>query len=167
MTLSIGYNTLRSNYPSSNLRSTAYVSQADLFREIGWDDFIGNSHYANTCAIRVSLALVRSGVTISPKSHSLLAGPHKGKGVQVNMSRLAELLARPNYFGAYETLTGGTISSARLSRQGVIAFHRIPGYLGGGHIDLIDNRTTADVCSSQCYFQAEEIWFWPLSPATS
>jgi hypothetical protein len=35
-----------------------------LFQQIGWDDLIKNPAYGNTCAIRVSLALIRSGVTI-------------------------------------------------------------------------------------------------------
>ncbi|MFV0491045.1 MAG: type VI secretion system amidase effector protein Tae4 [Pseudorhodobacter sp.] len=163
MSLSIAYDTLKSHYPSSNTRSAAYVSQGDLFREIGWEDFIGNPNYANTCAIRVSLALVRSGVTISPKSHNLLDGDHKGKGVEVNMARLARLLERPNYLGDYEVLSGDSLSTALETRQGIIAFHGIPGFSGGGHIDLIDNHSTADVCASSCYFGSNEVWFWPLA----
>lgn len=162
MTLSIAYPTLKAVYPSSNPRSDKYVSQGDLFREIGWDDYIGNPNYENTCAIRVSLALVRAGVKISPKSHNILKGPHEGKGVEVNMARLARLLARPGYFGAYETLTDGTLATAREARQGIIAFHGIPGYVGGGHIDLIDNHETADRCASSCYFGSTEVWFWPM-----
>ncbi|MFP7674512.1 T6SS effector amidase Tae4 family protein [Marivita sp. S0852] len=166
MTLSIAYDTLKAEYPSSNPRSANFISRGDLFRQIGWDGFIGDPHYQNTCAIRVSLALVRVGVRISPKSHNILAGPHAGEGIEVNMARLARLLARPTYLGAYETLTNGTISTARAGRQGIVAFHRIPGFTGGGHIDLIDNHNTADRCASACHFGSDEVWFWPL-PASA
>ena len=46
-------------------------------------------------------------------------------------------------------------------RRGVVLFWKITGY-GGGHIDLIDSLTTNAVCSSGCYYQSKEIWFWPL-----
>src|SRR5438067_5385461 len=48
---------------------TAYPRKRDidhdaLFHLLGWDDLIKNPDYANTCAVRVSLALIRSGVHI-------------------------------------------------------------------------------------------------------
>ena len=162
MTLALSYDALKSHYPSSNPRSDAYVSQRDLFEAIGWDAFIGNPNYQNTCAIRVSLALVRAGASISPKSHNVLSGPNAGKGIEVNMARLARLLAGPGYLGAYEVLEGRSLGSARQARQGIIAFHGIAGYAGGGHIDLVDNHDTGDRCASSCYFGSEEVWFWPL-----
>lgn len=166
MTLSITYNRLKAEYPSSNPRSATYISQGDLFREIGWDEFIDNPNYQNTCAIRVSLALVRIGVRIKPKSHNILKGDHAGKGVEVNMSRLAALLARPGYLGDYEILDGTTLGSALTARQGIIAFHGVPGYTGGGHIDLIDNHGTGDRCASACYFGSNEVWFWSVPNST-
>ena len=50
---------LLKNYPSNRV-----VSRDTLFQQIGWDDLIKNPGYGNTWAIRVSLALIRSGVTI-------------------------------------------------------------------------------------------------------
>ena len=50
---------LLKNYPSNRV-----VSRDTLFQQIGWDDLIKNPGYGNTCAIRVSLALIRSGITI-------------------------------------------------------------------------------------------------------
>jgi hypothetical protein len=167
MTVSLPYATLRANYSSSDRRSPAYLSQADLFREIGWDTFIGNPNYENTCAIRVSLALVKSGHEVRPGSHLILAGPHKGKRLQVSMTKLANLLAQPQWFGSYEVLVGATLGSGLRTRQGIIAFHGIPGYSGGGHIDLIDNHATSLTCASSCYFGAREVWFWPLLNTSS
>lgn len=99
MIWSISCNTLKSHYPSPNFRSAAYVPREYLYKEIGWDEYIGGLHYANTCAVRVSVALARSGVTISPGSHGILRGEHKNRGVEANMESLAGLLASPRRLG--------------------------------------------------------------------
>jgi hypothetical protein len=158
----ISFDTLYNNYSSSEPSRANYVSQPDLFKEIGWDDFVGQPNYANTCAVRVSLALVKSGVSISPKSHNILKGDHVGKGVEVSMTRLANLLAGNRYLGAYESFTPTNAQTGVGSRKGVIAFHGIPGYSGGGPSDLVSGSSQVVQCASGCYFRSNSIWFWPL-----
>lgn len=165
MTLQIPYATLKANYSSSDPASDNYVSQADLFAQIGWDEFVGNPNYHNTCAIRVSLALVGAGYPLSAGSHRILAGPNKGKRIEVNMKTLANMLARPAWLGTPEKPAAPNPASAIRGRQGIIAFHGIPGYAGGGHIDLIDNTAASLRCASACYFDSREVWFWPLPQA--
>lgn len=160
--MTVTFEDLNSNYSSSDPSSARYVSQRDLFNEIGWGEFIGRPEYHNTCAIRVSLAFVKSGKNITPRSHSILAGPHKGQGVQVAMRRLADLLARNNYLGTYESFTPQTARTGIGARRGVVAFNNIPGFSGGGHIDLVLGAADAARCASGCYYQSETIWFWPL-----
>ena len=63
---------LRENYSS-----VAAVDQAALFGEIGWEDLIGKDSFANTCAIRVSLALIKAGVQIKGRM-AIRKGPFKG-----------------------------------------------------------------------------------------
>ncbi|SPZ47541.1 Uncharacterised protein [Agrobacterium tumefaciens] len=75
----VNFDTLYKNYPSSDPSHPNYLSQRDLFTEIGWDDFIGNPNYHNTCAIRVSIAFVKSGINIVPASHRIQKGPYAGK----------------------------------------------------------------------------------------
>lgn len=163
MTLQIPYSTLRANYASSTPGHDGYVSQEVLYRQIGWEDFINNPNYQNTCAIRISLALIGAGFPLGTGSHRILAGPHKGKRVQVNMTRLANLLATPAWLGKPVTLDAPDPASGISGRQGIIAFHGIAGYAGGGHIDLIDNTAASLRCASHCYFGARETWFWPLA----
>jgi len=55
------YIALRSKYPDR--RS---VSAEELYRWIGYPSYVTDPRYANTCAIRMSLALVRCGVMVSP-----------------------------------------------------------------------------------------------------
>ncbi|MFS4437480.1 type VI secretion system amidase effector protein Tae4 [Paracoccaceae bacterium GXU_MW_L88] len=162
MTAQIDYSKLKANYASSYPAHPSYVSQKDLFESIGWDAYVGDTNYANTCAIRLSLALIKSGHTLSSGSHKVLDGPHKGARVEVRMSRLAEKLASNAWLGQPEILSAPNVASAVGARQGIIAFHGIPGYAGGGHIDLIDNDAASLRCASGCYFHADETWFWPL-----
>lgn len=69
------FSTLKTNfYPSQS------VNQAKLFEEIGWSDLVGKPGYVNTCAIRMSLALIKSGVTI-PGRIRIKNGRHKAKEV--------------------------------------------------------------------------------------
>jgi hypothetical protein len=55
------------------------ISRDDLFREIGFDAYISNPNYDNTCAIRMSLALVKSGFYLPAgrSSHIIQKGPEK------------------------------------------------------------------------------------------
>ncbi|MDO5528040.1 MAG: type VI secretion system amidase effector protein Tae4 [Paracoccus sp. (in: a-proteobacteria)] len=160
MSFDIPYATLKANYASSNTAQGNFVSQRDLFTEIGWEEFLGNPNYRNTCAIRLSLAIVKSGREVRLGSHRILKGPHQGKRVEVGMKRLAALLATPAWLGKPETLSARTPVNDLRGRRGIIAFHGIPGFSGGGHIDLID---PAEGCASDCYFGAGELWFWPLA----
>jgi hypothetical protein len=153
---------LYDNYSSSDPSRQNHVSQRDLFSEIGWEAYVGDANYHNTCALRVSLAFVKAGYKLSPSSHRVLKGPHAGKGVQVSMRRLADLLAGNYYLGGYEAYTPRTAQTGIGPRKGVVAFNRIPGFSGGGHIDLVLGAADAAQCASGCYYNSETIWFWPL-----
>jgi hypothetical protein len=72
--LNISFNVLRNNYPRKQ-----DIERPALFKEIGWDDLIDNDAYENTCAIRVSMALIKCGVTIPEGRMAIKNGPHKGK----------------------------------------------------------------------------------------
>jgi len=158
----VNFDTLYANYPSSEQMRSNYVSQRDLFTQIGWEAFLSNPNYSNTCAIRVSMAFVKSGINIVPASHRILQGDYAGRGVEVSMRRLADLLARNNYLGKYEAYTPATATNGIGARKGIVAFNNIPGYRGGGHIDLVLGAADAAQCASACYYQSETIWFWPL-----
>ena len=58
---SISYEAVRANYPRKK-----DISGADLYASIGRPEYAGNPYMENTCAVRVSLALLGAGVKITP-----------------------------------------------------------------------------------------------------
>jgi hypothetical protein len=145
------YSTLKSHHNSSDYNNSSYVSAQTLYEGIGYklDQLLKqNPGYANTCAVRMSLALLKSGVTFGGRL-KIKAGDHAGKLIEPG----AKLLAFSSPATAQTRLAG---------KQGVVLFWKIDGY-GGGHIDLIESSNSALLCNSHCYFSCKEVWFWPLS----
>ena len=155
---------LKSNYYSSNELQSDYVSATDLYAEMGIDHeqlMKQSPAYINTCAARVSLALLKSNVSFVGRL-SVKSGKYTGKKIETGAKLLADQLMRPEVFGAPELYTPTNFLQKIKGKKGVVLFWKIVGY-GGGHIDLIDAATVNAVCSSGCYYQSKEIWFWPLS----
>ena len=137
-----------------------------LFRLLGWDDLIKNPTYANTCAIRVSLALLRAGVHIPGGRLQVKIGAHKGKMIEPGQARLSMILSRPTMLGAPEKFSGSAIGEGIGQRSGIVSFFRlIPGIYEGGHIDIVSpllGGAGALACGTDCYWTSKELWFWPL-----
>ncbi|KVT66915.1 hypothetical protein WK56_29135 [Burkholderia ubonensis] len=150
------FSVLHGHYQSNKI-----VSREALYQELGWQDLIPNPSYGNTCAIRVSLAPVKSGITLRG-GLVIQKGPYRGRRIEPGQARLAKMLAEPAYFGKAEAFRRDDAVAGIGSRKGAVAFWNIPGYMngGGGHIDLIDGAQA--VCGSDCYWEASEVWFWPL-----
>lgn len=149
---------LRENYPSVDA-----VGQAALFGEIGWEDLIGKDSFSNTCAIRVSLALIKSGVSLKGRM-AIRKGPFKGALIEPGQAKLSHMLASPSLLGAPEKFARPAALAGVGRRQGLVSFFRIPGYLGGagGHIDILLPSTGVQECGSACYWDCGEVWFWEL-----
>lgn len=151
------YNTLYMNYPRSEL-------QADLFATLGWGDLIGKAAYSNTCATRMSVALVRSGVILPGARFTAKAGVIKGKAIEPGQGKLSVILKR--LWGEPEVYRDEEAARAGIAgRGGVVSFFRIHrgGPLDGGHIDIVmPGRQAFQDCARSCFFGAAEIWFWPL-----
>jgi hypothetical protein len=143
------------------------VGKAELFEEIGWDDLIKNSGYDNTCAIRMSVALIKVGVPIRGRM-AIKNGPFAGQKIEPGQANLSNMLSQKALFGAPEKFDKQSVQAGIENRRGVMSFFRIPGYLGGrgGHIDIISPGAGGGMaCGSGCYFNADEFWFWALGPA--
>lgn len=155
--LQIAYNILRNHYPSEE-------DQPALFKEIGWDDLVKNSAYRNTCATRLSLALIRSGITIPGGRMAIKAGPLKGKLIEPGQVRLSHILELPTMFGKPEVYGTRAALGGIAARHGIVSFFRlIPGIYDGGHIDIIGpDGANLMQCGHGCYWMSETIWFWPL-----
>lgn len=164
MAIPIPFSTLWSNYPDPKTEP-----RDALYRKLGWDDLVGDPNYENTCAIRMSLCLLRSGHNIPRGELKIWKGPLKGKRVKIRYDDLANHLK--TVWGAPEVISRPTKSGLASKGDGVIAFF---GLLGGypGHIDLFDvSKTnyeflfwrwsqTSSACGTSCYFGSREAWYW-------
>ena len=157
------FTSLKANHYSSDSRESNYKNGEDVYKEIGYDIktlMAQNGQYENTCAVRMSLAFLKSGVYFgTPISRlQIKDGPYKGRHVGTGAKTLADELRKPTSLG--KPLTGKKAEEAVKTKKGVIFFHRIYGSTTG-HIDLIE---PVDACHSSCHFdpKTKEIWFWPL-----
>jgi hypothetical protein len=160
-----GYLMLKSNHYSSEFTNPSYVSSEKLYNEIGYDinDLIKqNAGYANTCATRMSLALIKSGVNFDGRL-KIKDGTYKNRFVEPGAKLLADQLIKPTVFGRPLMFNRpSTVPTELKDKKGVVFFWKIDGY-DGGHIDLIESSTSAFLCNSHCYFACKEVWFWALS----
>jgi hypothetical protein len=156
---------LWNNYPDPDT-----YPHGKLFDSIGWGDLKDNPKYENTCAIRMSICLIKSGVKF-PGRMAIKSGPFKGHLIEPGQVRLTNILALPTILGTPEKLTKENYESALKGKQGVVAFMRIPTYVVdgalSGHIDLIQHGTYLWFfdklqCRDACYWSSQEFWFWSL-----
>jgi hypothetical protein len=157
------YSILRNNHYTSDIHRSDYVSGETLYSELGYDQkalIKQNSGYKNTCATRMSLALIKSGVSFHGRL-TIKGGQHKGRTFEPGAKLLADQLAKPHALGKPQVFTAGDAAAKLAGKKGVVFFWKIDGY-GGGHIDVIESTNSAHVCNSACYFASKEVWFWPL-----
>lgn len=161
------FDLLKKNYPKPT-----EISREDLYRSIGWDEYIDKAGFENTCALRMSLCLIGSGMVFAKGEFRVLKGDKKGQRVWTSRAHLTAYL---------ETLWGAPtfqVSSAAEAQAqigdgaGVISFGPLPAY-AGGHIDIIDgyfdvfkviwslgSQSNAYVCGSDCHWDAQDFKFW-------
>lgn len=176
----VSFETLRRNYPYPET-----LSATELFDELGWskEEFIKKPEFKNTCAVRMSYCLVRSGINIQG-GFNILKGKHKGKRIETSQKKLTEYMRRslqahigtPSKFNKSDKnnfLTKG--------KKGIMSFMEISGYSdasgnASGHIDLIWTEKNSlsvlgwtlwsaleEQCGSSCYWDdAKELLFWEL-----
>lgn len=136
----------------------------ELYPLIGWSDLSNNPAFLDTCAIRMSMALLGAGVTLPGARMVANEGALKGKRIEPGQARLSGILKR--IWGNPEVFRGTESGRAGIgARSGVVSFFRIHGAElgGGGHIDLLWPAGGGfHQCARSCYFAAAEIWFWQL-----
>ena len=121
-----------------------------FFKEMGWDKLIGDKNYENTCAMRVSVCLVRLGMSFPTGEIKILKGKHKGKRVKIRWNELENVLTKA--WGKPTAVTPTTAEGCK-KYQGVIVFEKLPADDQGdrypGHI-----KTT---CLYGSYFGSDKI----------
>jgi len=159
------YAQLKKNHYSANKMSSEFLLSEDVYTEIGYDYerlLRSNASFENTCAVRLSLALLKSNVDFNGR-FLIKVGPLKGKKIEPGAKLLADQLYRPSVFGKAEIYTNiAQAGQALRNRKGVIFFNQIVNY-GGGHIDLLEPQGDNLACHSFCYVNCKEIWFWELN----
>lgn len=149
------YALLHRHYPDS-----LNVPAEELFRWIGHADKLQDPNWHNTCAIRVSLALLGAGMTLPGGFLVVRAGKYKDRGIEIRQDvladRLLQALGEPEKFGA-------ALMRERVGmRRGVIRFVQLWGpFDPQGHIDLVaPDQWNRIQCEGVCYWHAVECWFW-------
>lgn len=152
---------LRANYPDK-----IDMPPERLYQEIGRPDLSNDPNWKNTCAVRVSLALVKSGMKIDTGHMTIMTGKHKGSKIEQNQVRLSRYLSRGSVLGEPEKVIGGGAAAKGIgARRGIVSFFKLNGQADTqGHIDLVQPSTGGyQACASRCFWTSVEIWFWPLS----
>jgi hypothetical protein len=164
--LRLQFNVLAANYPRRD-----DISHDDLFREIGWDKLISDRQFDNTCATRMSLALIKCGVVIPGARMPIRKGPFKNHLIEPGQNKLSHILERSSMLGPPEKHKNdrGAALAEIGDRRGIVSFfHMIPGLIEGGHIDVIapqfqrPNQTRDHRCGTDCHWSSSEVWFWPM-----
>ena len=151
------YAVLRSKYPDR--RS---VSAEEIYMWIGHPDLATTVGWENTCALRMSLALVRSGVHVAPGRLRVTAGECKGHMLEPGQAALSRFLLRA--WGVPEKYDSGPAANTGIGRRrGVISFYHLWGEFDQqGHIDLVAPGDWGPTCEEDCYWSSTKVWFWPL-----
>jgi hypothetical protein len=146
------------HYPKSEIREVLYT-------QIGWNDVVSHPAFQDTCAIRMSMALLSAGVPLAGANMKVKAGPLKDRRIETGQGRLSNMLKR--LWGQPEVYKGETAANNGIGdRHGVVSFFRIRNLgipTNGGHIDLVYPAGNGfRQCARSCFFDAAEVWFWPL-----
>ncbi|MBL1259887.1 MAG: hypothetical protein COB33_005055 [Thiotrichaceae bacterium] len=119
-------------------------------------------HFPNTCAIRMSEALVRSNEKILDVLKKSIKNkcPH---GYIRGAQALGAILAKPSVFGARNFGWNAQENSSNppddvIGKKGIVCYMNIPGFSGQGHIDLWSGTEPV----GDEYWDAEIIWMWIL-----
>lgn len=154
----VRYQALVDAYDTYNAMTTS-----ELYISLGWDDLIGRPEWANTCAVRMSLALIEAGVRPAGRLQ-IKKGELEGHWIEPGQNKLSDWLlenmSAPSVL-SYDDMQE-TSGRELFGKKGIISFMRIPSY-AGGHIDLLSPNNDYLTCSRSCYFNADEVRFWALA----
>ena len=123
---------------------------------------------ARSACRRVSLALIKAGIRYwrlqRQRPHGDTQGAFKGTLIEPGQARLAHMLTRAALLDAPEKLGRQTAIAGIGQRLALVAFLRIPGFLGGagGHIDIVLPSAGVKACGSECYWRCAEAWLREL-----
>lgn len=140
------------------------IDAAALYTGIGHPEYAHAFEMSNTCAVRVSLALLAAGIQPLPGHMTVQAGQFAGRRIEQSQKRLSDFLRQR--LGQPEVYKSGYEAWKRIRpRRGIVSFFHLGGgeWDNQGHIDLVEPAEMDDLqCASACYWSSAEVWFWPL-----
>ena len=156
--------TLRKHFPDPER-----MGIEELYRWIGYPENAVDISFANTGAVRMSLALLGAGFP-NPGLFRVKAGRYKGRMLETRQRMLCDFLTRQ--LEAPEKYSNGQDAEQLIgSRHGIIAFFQLHGPADNpGHMALVE-RTTWDSFRAGtpggdrpggCFWDAVDVWFWPF-----
>jgi len=163
--MKVPYANLRMHFPD-----TDSVGRDELYHWIGYSENINDPNFYNTCAIRMSLALLGAGYA-NPGEWPIKAGKYKGRAIETQQRRLSAWLTR--HIAQPEKFNGGQEAERAIGdRRGIVSFFSIYGdALPQGHIAIVAKDrwgrylrcgNEIDGTATGCYWSSREVWFWAL-----
>ncbi|MGH8854055.1 MAG: T6SS effector amidase Tae4 family protein [Telluria sp.] len=164
--MNASFASLRMHFPD-----TDNVSRDELYQWIGYPENANNANFYNTCAIRMSLALLGAGFP-SPGTWPIKAGKFRGRSIEIRQRKLSAWLVR--HLGEPAKFKSGQEAERAIGdRRGIVSFFSIYGDSNPqGHIAIVSRDRWGryircgnefDGTATGCYWSAREVWFWPLS----
>ena len=164
--MKVPYANLRMHFPD-----TDSIERDELYHWIGYPQKINDPNFYNTCAIRMSLALLGAGYP-NPGQWPVVAGKYKGRAIETQQRRLSAWLTR--HVGQPEKFKDGQSAERAIGeRRGIVSFFGIYGDAQPqGHIAIVSKDrwgrylrcgNEIDGTATGCYWSSREVWFWPLA----
>jgi len=117
--------------------------------------------FPNTCAIRMSEALVKTDAKFLDK-FKISAKNKCPHGYIRGAQDLGAILAKTSVLGkrdiGWSAQANGKPPADAIGKTGIVCYMNIPGYGGQGHIDLWNKKVPV----GQAYWKAKTIWMWEL-----
>jgi hypothetical protein len=134
----------------------------ELYQWLGLPEKLHEPGWQNTCAVRVSLALLGAGMTIWDGRTTVRAGKYAQRQIEATQKRLANYLRRE--WGEPERFAAALAKWRIGGRRGVIAFAQLWGpFDQQGHIDIVaPDQWQRLLCEGSCYWDSVEVSFWEL-----
>src|SRR5438874_1386197 len=111
--MKVPYAALRMHFPD-----TDSISREELYQWIGYPENAANPAFYNTCAIRMSLALLGAGYP-DTGPYPVKAGKYKGRAIEPNQHRLSTWAVR--HIGTPEKYASGQEAERAIAaRHGVV-----------------------------------------------
>lgn len=129
--MKVPYANLRMHFPD-----TDSVGRDELYHWIGYPENITDPNFYNTCAIRMSLALLGAGYP-NPGRWPIKAGKYRGRSIETRQRALSAWLVRQ--VGQPVKFKSGQEAERTIgSQQGIVSFFSIYGDQNPqGHIAIV------------------------------